>query len=160
MMAKKRLNLTELKEELNDISSYRRALHTRNVLEKLLWISIALCGTGFIFHIVQNQLIYWNENQVLITKKSVPLSELKSPAVTYCSKGLYKNGLAERMINYLDNNVKNNETQLPKEAVSIQVGILKTYIKKKVDDVYTDEVYLCTDDIWQFWCKVSCTLII
>ena len=118
--------MTDMKEELNDISSLRRTLNTRNVLEKALWISIALCGTAFIFHIVQNQLIYWNENQVLITKKSVPLSELKRPAVTYCSKGLYKNGFGERLINYLD-----TTKDMPKEMVSMQIDILRSILDSK-----------------------------
>ena len=123
-MARKRLSLTELKEELNDISSFRRTLNTRNVLEKLLWISIAICGTGFIFHIVENQLVYWSENQVLITKKSLPLSELKKPAVTYCNKGLYKFGLSETLINHVDWKRKTKEN-----VISLRLDLLKTFVE-------------------------------
>ena len=139
-MKLKRLEVAELKEELNDISSYHRMLKSKNVLEKLLWISIALCGTGFIFHIVQNQLIYWNENQVLITKKSVALSEIEKPAVTYCNKALHKYGVAEKILNYYNGS---------EEVMSMRNEILSSYLQTRVNpreacmDIFGDFNFEC-----------------
>ena len=157
-MTSKRVLVSELKDELDDVSSYHRTLNARNVCEKILWISIAICGTAFIFHIVKNQFIYWDENQVLITKKSISLSELKKPSVTYCNKALHKFGVAERLINYFDSG-----TGSSKDILSMQTNILKSYIeeKSKLDKKYNGHLeHICSDQgQFETNCEVSSALI-
>ena len=65
IMARSDKNKAKLREELDGITTLNLILNSTNILEKLLWVTIAVLGTLFIYDIVFAQLTYcW-----LFTKK-------------------------------------------------------------------------------------------
>ena len=125
MVLRKGFDFAPLKDQLKAILSLKLIYTTKSLLEKLFWIIISLGGTIYISYIVVSQFNYWNENPVLITKGSMPLSELKLPAITFCHKGAQKFGFVERFVNYLDLN-----KTIPEEIFGIRNEVIKSYVLK------------------------------
>ena len=120
-------DLSPLKQEINEILSIRLVNSTRYLLEKLFWLSIAIVGSVYIVHIVQNQLKFWNENAVLITQGTRKLSELKKPAITFCHQGAQKYAFIERFVNYIDvyKTIPKEIYEIRNQAIKLQVLKLK-----------------------------------
>ena len=125
MVPRKGFDFVPLKDQLKAILSLKLIYTAKSVIEKLFWIIISLGGTIYISYIVFSQFNYWNENPVLITKGSMPLSELKLPAITFCHKGAQKFGFVERFVNYLDLN-----KTIPEEIFGIRNEVIKSYVLK------------------------------
>ena len=97
-----KMQKAKLEEELNNITTVNLFLSTSNVLEKLLWVAIAVCGSLFIYNIVFAQVVYWQAHPESISISQRKLSELEPPAITLCHHGLQKFGFLERMLNHID----------------------------------------------------------
>ena len=124
-----------LKEEFHGFTSVRLIHATRNVLEKILWISIAIVGTIWIGDLFINQVNFWNENPVLATKGTKALSEITAPAVTFCHKGVLKYSLVENLVNILDVNktIPSEIFQIRNEAIKINSNYLqKRFVWEKM----------------------------
>ena len=117
--------ISEAKEELTNVTTLNLITKTSSNLEKILWGMIGICGTIFIYHVVDVQLQNWKNNPVLATKITKKLSEMPLPAVTFCHKGLQKYGPVERLANFIDPKKK-----VPKEIVAIRNEFLKVEYRK------------------------------
>ena len=135
MFPKKGPDITPLKEQLKAISTIELISSTKNVLEKFLWFFIALGGTIYISKVFINQLNYWVENPILVTKGSMPLTDAHLPAVTFCHKGMQKYALVERLVNFIDPG-KN----VPKEIVEIRNEAIKAQLMKINKDLPDVEI--------------------
>ena len=89
-------------DELRNITTIDLAHKTANVLGKILWATIGIVGTIWAFVFISSQFQLWNENPWLSSKADVDLSQLKYPAITFCSDGATKYAVAERLGNYID----------------------------------------------------------
>ena len=113
--------------QLSDFTSIRFVAKTaNNVIEKLLWISIAIVGTVYIGYTMFSQIQYWNEFPVLQTKGTLDLSNMTFPAITFCPKTVPQFGIVEGLGNYLDLN-----KFVPSEAIMIRNEAVKTYWKNR-----------------------------
>ena len=70
-----------------------------NYFEKVLCACIGTIGVLWIFYIITRQGQIWNENSTVITKGHFQLADVKYPAISICSKGTTKYGIAERLSN-------------------------------------------------------------
>ena len=116
---------TVLKDELKNITTLNLIASTSNVLEKILWALIAICGTLFIYEVVYIQLENWRNNPSLVTKEMKKLSDLPLPAVTFCHKGLYKYGPVEYYGNLID-----SEKVVPTPVFNVRNEYLKVQFQK------------------------------
>ena len=117
--------INSLKEEFDGFSSIRLINATRNVLEKLLWLTIAVAGTIWIGDLFITQISYWNENPILSTRGSKALSDIKAPAITFCHKGTLKYSIVEKLVNYI-----NIDKTIPIEIFQIRNEAIKTSSRK------------------------------
>ena len=99
----------EIVEEFRGATTIDLICKSENVVEKVLWITIATIGTIWAFYFIGLQIISWSQNPLIITKYNMEVDELLNPAITVCSKGSTKYAIAERLGNYLD-----PESDLPK----------------------------------------------
>ena len=98
-----------------------------NIIEKLIWIIISVCGTVWIGSVLFIQVTQWIENPVLLRHENLDLSDMTYPAVTFCPKTISEFSIAEGFGNFLDLN-----KPLPSQAVSIQNEAVKMYWRKKL----------------------------
>ena len=103
-MARSEKNKAKLREELDGITTLNLFLNSTNILEKLLWVTIAILGTLFIYDIVFAQLTYWQMHPDVTIYGRKKLAKIVPPAITLCSSGLQKFGVFERLANYIDPN--------------------------------------------------------
>ena len=116
----------QLTNQLGDFTSIRFVAKTANVIEKLLWISIAIVGTVYIGYTMFSQIQYWNEFPVLQTKGTLDLSNMTFPAITFCPKTVPQFGIVEGLGNYLDLN-----KFVPPEAIMIRNEAVKIYWRNR-----------------------------
>ena len=129
-----------LKEELKNITTLNFIANTKNVLEKIVWAMIAICGTLFIYDVVYIQLQNWRDNPTLVTKENRRLSDMPLPSVTFCHKGLQKYGPVEQLSNLID-----PEKNVPNEIVAIRNEFLKVEYQKMKGNL--DGINFCD---WHF----------
>ena len=89
-------------DELRNITTVDLVYNARCFFEKLLWATIGIIGTIWAFVFFESQFKLWNESPWLTTRAHVHLSEVKYPAITFCSDGATKYAIAERLGNYID----------------------------------------------------------
>ena len=89
-------------DELRNITTVDLVYNARCFFEKLLWAAIGIIGTIWAFVFFESQFKLWNESPWLTTRAHVHLSEVKYPAITFCSDGSTKYAIAERLGNYID----------------------------------------------------------
>ena len=109
----------EIVEELRGATTIDFICKSENVVEKVLWITIATIGTIWAFYFIGLQIISWSQNPLIITKHNMEVDELLNPAITVCSKGSTKYAIAERLGNYLD-----PESDLPKVLKALKEQLL------------------------------------
>ena len=134
---KSKPDFTQVKEEFEEFTSIRLIKSTKNLIEKLFWFIIAIAGTIYIADLFINQVKYWNENPILVTKGSMPLANANLPAVTFCHKGMQKYALVERLVNHIDP-TKN----VPKEILEIRNEAIKAQVLKLNKDM--PDVDICS----------------
>ena len=117
--------LSKLKEEANNITSFNLIGNATTFLEKIVWASIFIWGSWFIYDVVTTQLTFWHENPILTTTTTKALKEIKPPAVTFCHKALEKYGPFERLTNYFD-----PKKRVPKEISKILLTVAKNDFSK------------------------------
>lgn len=135
MIPKKGPDILLLKEQLKAILSFKLVTSSKSILEKLFWFIISFGGTIYITYIVCNQINYWERNPVLKTSDKFPLSKLKSPAITFCHKGIQKYALIERLGNYIDCN-----KTIPEEIYNIRNSAIKIQVNKIKSQMLTSRV--------------------
>ena len=96
------MKLREIFNEVQSITTVDLGYKATNILEKLLWAIVGLIGTIWAFYFVAFQFMLWNENPSIISQDNADLSDIRYPAVTFCSKGATKYAVAERLGNYMD----------------------------------------------------------
>ena len=89
-------------DELRNITTVDLVYNARCFFEKLLWATIGIIGTIWAFVFFESQFKLWNESPWLTTRAHVHLSEVKYPAITFCSDGATKYAIAETLGNYID----------------------------------------------------------
>ena len=134
IMARSDKNKAKLREELDGITTLNLFLNSTNILEKLLWVTIAVLGTLFIYDIVFAQLTYWQMHPDITVYGRKKLAEIEPPAITLCSSGLQKYGLIERMANYIDpkKDVPHGLLAIRNEGLTLE--FLKFRLKPAISD--------------------------
>ena len=89
-------------KELRNITTIDLAFQAKNILEKILWAIIGIIGTVWVFYFIGVQFKFWAQHPYLVTKGDFKLADITYPAITICSKGSTKYGIAERLGNYID----------------------------------------------------------
>lgn len=129
-MAPSNARFMNVKEELKNITTINLISNATSILEKILWVLIAIFGSLFIYDVVVIQLENWRQNPSLVTKEMRKLSDLPVPSVTFCHKGLQKYGLVENLANLID-----PEKNLPREVLAIRNEFLKAQFQKIKSDI-------------------------
>ena len=124
-MAPKKPKLTPLKDELRNITTLNLIANATNCLEKIIWASIAILGTLFIYEVMFIQLENWRIDPTLMTKEMKKLSDMPLPSLTFCHKGFQKYGVVERLANLIDPG-----KEVPKEVLAIRNEFLKVQFQK------------------------------
>ena len=114
-----------LANQLKGFTSINFVCKTSNVIEKLMWTTIAICGTILVWRFFIIQMEEWNESPVMKTKVTSDLSNMTSPAVTFCPTMLSKFSVAEGLLNQLDLN-----KPLPSEVIAVRNEAIKMYYWK------------------------------
>ena len=94
---RKRLRKSQLQTilpEVRSVATIDLACKAENVIEKLIWLSLGILGIVWAAYFVA--LIVEDENPVVKVELDVPLTEIRKPAITICSKGSTKFGIVER----------------------------------------------------------------
>ena len=130
----------KLREETLNIRSLELTKVSINLAERIFWILIAISGTAWFFYFMNTQVKIWNENKIIVNKASVDLSEIDYPAITFCSNSANKYGIAERLGNHLDPNVKTEIEFLVwlKKVVVSCYG--KSFLNRFTEDVKNAQV--------------------
>ena len=89
-------------KELRNITTIDLAFQAKNILEKILWVIIGIIGTVWVFYFIGVQFKFWAQHPYHVTKGDFKLADINYPAITICSKGSTKYGIAERLGNYID----------------------------------------------------------
>ena len=85
--------------EIRSIGAIDLALQAENVLEKVLWLSLAIIGVAWAVYFIG--LIIIDENPIVTTIEDVQLTEIEKPAITICPQGTTKFAIADRLGNFL-----------------------------------------------------------
>ena len=96
------VTIEDVKEELWNFRFLQLAKFTSHLVEKVFWIILALSGMIWFVYYMSTIFMVWNINKTVVSKADVQLSDIKTPALTFCSKSATKYGIAERLGNYLD----------------------------------------------------------
>ena len=122
--------LQKLNEELkSNVTFLELASQANCILEKLFWIAIGLIGASWTLSFIAIQFISWNDNQFLVTKKSMDLSEIDYPAITICSPASTKYGIVERLGNYMEPRFESSQEFLP--FLNVYLKCFTEYSAKK-----------------------------
>ena len=127
MFNKKTRYQEALTNQFYNFTSLEFVSKASNLIEKLIWIIISVCGTVWIGNIVLIQVTQWIENPVLLRQENLDLSDMTYPAVTFCPKTISEFSIAEGFGNFLDLN-----KSLPSQAVSIRNEAVKMYWRNKL----------------------------
>ena len=127
MFSTKNRNQEALTNQVYNFTSLEFVFKATNLIEKLIWIIISVCGTIWIGNIVFIQVTQWIENPVLLRQENLDLSDMTYPAVTFCPKTISEFSIAEGFGNFLDLN-----TSLPPQAISIRNEAVKMYWRNKL----------------------------
>ena len=119
-------NTKPLIDQFKNFTTFGLIYKASSLLEKIFWALFAIGGTLWIGEVVLYSVVHWNENPILVTKTSKDLSDIKAPAVTFCSKGMSEYTLVERFGNYLDPTNLN----LPEEVFLLRFAAIKVYVDK------------------------------
>ena len=127
--------LRDLLAELDNITALNYVNAASNFLEKIFWSVISICGSIWICSVVANQISFWNQNPVMITKGTKLLSDLDLPAITLCPKVIQYSGFPERMINHIDENgdIPKEIFEIRNQALHVQFLKFKETFDEKVD---------------------------
>ena len=127
--------LQNLKQEVLKVKTIELVNRASRVLEKLLWIAIAISGTVWFLSFMSFQFKIWNENLTFRTESDVDLSDIDRPAVTFCSKTVNKYGIVERLGNHINPKAKLNQeffAWLGKIIVNGTTDNFKFYMQQKI----------------------------
>ena len=160
MESSKKENYVALINQFNRFTSVEFVIKASNVIEKLIWIIIAVYGTTHIGNMLFSQLFMPNEFPVVQSKEILPLSEMTYPAVTFCPKVTPEFSVVEGMGNYL-----NLSKTVPSEAILIRNEAIKVYWRNRRQDVGCDMTWITSkvNSLAHFfenccknkpWCKV------
>ena len=127
--SKKDSTKIELANQIKSFTSIDFVSKTSNVIEKLLWIAIAICGTIWIWSTFASQMESWNEHPVMKNKETLELSEMTSPAISFCPKAISEFAVFEGLGNQLDLDNK----PLPSEVLSIRNEVVKMYWRNRMN---------------------------
>ena len=135
--------LQNLKQEVLKVKTIELVNRASRVLEKLLWIAIAISGTVWFLSFMSFQFKIWNENLTFRTESNVVLSDIDRPAVTFCSKTANKYGIVERLGNHINPKAKLNQeffAWLEKIIVNDTIDNFEFYMQQKEGP---GDVFLC-----------------
>ena len=149
-----------LNTQFNNFTSIDFVRKASNLIEKVIWITIAITGTIRIGKILYAQLDVIYDFPVLKTKESMELLKMTSPAITFCPKMASEFSIAEGLGNYLD-----LQKQIPPESILIRTEAAKLHWENSIknygcDMAWTSSMvnslanyyYNCCGG--QLWCKV------
>ena len=139
--------LQNLKQEVLKVKTIDLVNRASRVLEKLLWIAIAISGTVWFLSFMSFQFKIWNENLTFRTESNVVLSDIDRPAVTFCSKTANKYGIVERLGDHINPNANLNQeffAWLRKIIVNGTTNDFKFYMRQKMEkDMGIEGVSFC-----------------
>ena len=115
---------TILKNELRGIKSVDLLLKAANIIEKLFWGVVFIIGMVWATYFLNTELESWQETPSIMRYQQLKLSEIQSPAITFCSPSWTKFAVAERLGNYL-----NADHKLPDQFLEIRKLLLKQILR-------------------------------
>ena len=119
-------------EKLKGIATFDLLTNSSSLIEKILWLLLVIIGICWGYHFMKYEMIdTWKEQPKIISKANVDLMDLKYPAVTFCSKGAAKFGIAERLGNFY-----NPKMDLPSEFLSLRKDL--AICSTGIDDYFKD----------------------
>ena len=121
-----RSTFDSIKRELLNIRTFDLTKESSHIYGKAVWLMIALFGLVWFFFFMNFQIQLWNDKNIIVSKAQIQLSDVDYPGITFCSKSINKLGIAERLGNYLNPDMKLNI-----EALS---WIKKSAIKCSIDN--------------------------
>ena len=133
MVSKSKMDSMEIKlaNQLKGVASIGYISKTSNAIERLMWITIAISGTILVWQTFIIQMKDWNDFPILKTKETLDLSQMPSPAVTFCPKMLSEFSVDEGLGNHLDLDKK----PLPSEVIVIRNEAVKLYWENRVKKI-------------------------
>ena len=151
-----------LNYQFNNFTSIEFVRKASNLIEKLIWVIIAVGGTGYIGKLMYVQLFVMNSDPSILEKETISLLNLTYPAVTFCPKMTSDLAIVEGLGNYL-----NLSKGIPPEAIEIRNELVKMYWTNRIKEVGCDiswsrntsvvnslayYYYYCCQDMW---CQVT-----
>ena len=85
---KKENDKETLIQSLKRIITLELASIASTSIEKVLWLLIAVIGTIWGYYFMKSLIETWIESPLIISKGNIDLTNLKYPAITFCSKGI------------------------------------------------------------------------
>ena len=98
------ISVNKLKEEILRIRTLELTNSASLVLERIIWVIVAISGLVWFISFTSAQITLWNNHKTLVSKAKLKLSDIDYPATTFCSKSANKYGIAEQFGNHLDPN--------------------------------------------------------
>ena len=96
------ISLRDIKEEILKIRTYELTKTASLIVERILWIVVAIIGFVWFISFTSSQIVLWNTHKTLVSKARLKLSDIDYPATTFCSKSANKYGIVERFGNHLN----------------------------------------------------------
>ena len=122
-----------LNTQFNNFTSIEFVRKASNLIEKFIWMFIAVAGTIWIGKMLYVQLLVMEDFPVVKSKETSNLLNMTYPAVTFCPKMTSKLALIEGLGNYLDLN-----KGIPPEAFVIRNEYIKTNWQNRIKKVGCD----------------------
>ena len=135
--------MESIKRELFRIRSFELTTKSAFIVEKLLWMLIAISGIVWFCFFMAYQVNIWNNNKIIISKSNMDLSDVEYPAITFCSNKGYMHGVVDRLGNFIDPDKKVKNEFLAK----IRKSLVKCAIKRNPPslDLINDLAWVCPE---------------
>ena len=98
------LSAKDLVEEVLNIRTIELTKTAANIIERIIWILIAIAGTIWFISFMVSQVTLWNNHKTVVSKAELKLSDIDYPSVSVCSKSANKYGIVEKLGNNLNPN--------------------------------------------------------
>lgn len=126
---------SSINQELKSITTIDFTCKALNIVEKLLWISLATIGILWAAHFLP--LIVKDENPIVKTIMDKPLTLTEKPAITICPQGSTKFAIVERLGNFLS-----TKEEMPENIIEWQNMLaMCVSIFSKQDVYYSFELF-------------------
>ena len=146
----------DLVEEILNIRTFELTKTAANIIERIIWILIAIAGTIWFISFMVSQFTLWNNHKTVVSKAELKLSDIDYPSVSVCSKSANKYGIVEKLGNNLNPKTKLNVEFLMWWKEKALFCSLENHIKTaRIQNGYMLFNEFCQGDKSYFSCQVS-----